>query len=74
MLDLAGNVWEWCLNKYGEPEDTSAAGEADRVLRGGSWGYGQGLARSAGRNGVDPDVRDGSIGFRVLCASPIGEH
>jgi len=37
VLDLAGNVWEWCLNKYDEPDDVSTEGEDLRSLRGGSW-------------------------------------
>jgi formylglycine-generating enzyme required for sulfatase activity len=74
VLDLAGNVWEWCLNEYDEPEDTSAAGEADRVLRGGSWVNYPGLARSAFRSRDYPNNRYFGIGFRVLCSSPIGEH
>lgn len=38
LYDLSGNVWEWCRNKYGEPEaeDVDKSGDS-RVLRGGSW-------------------------------------
>jgi len=36
-MDLVGNVWEWCLNHYDRPEDTSPGGEESRVVRGGSW-------------------------------------
>ena len=38
---MAGNVWEWCLTKwqkiYATPPDDDPAGDASRVLRGGSW-------------------------------------
>ena len=50
VLDLAGNVWEWCLTDYGRPGDGSAGSvhrdpcsrmprgdEVRRVVRGGSW-------------------------------------
>ncbi|MEW8438530.1 MAG: SUMF1/EgtB/PvdO family nonheme iron enzyme, partial [Candidatus Thiodiazotropha taylori] len=37
VMDLAGNVWEWCLNKYGNPEDTTIdISDDNRVLRGGA--------------------------------------
>ncbi len=45
VLDMAGTVWEWCLNKHENPRVT-ASGRPDfdrRVLRGGSWGDGLGL-------------------------------
>ena len=51
VLDMAGTVWEWCLNKFEAPEETSSgASDFDRrVLRGGSWCNGQDYARSAYR-------------------------
>jgi formylglycine-generating enzyme required for sulfatase activity len=72
VMDLAGNVWEWCLNKHDNPEDTTIdAGGNSRVLRGGAWFVSPGLARSAVRDWNPPDVRDFVGGFRVVCASPI---
>ena len=38
--DMTGNVWEWCLNKYEDPEQIDVDDSEDtRVLRGGSWNY-----------------------------------
>jgi hypothetical protein len=37
VLDLAGNVWEWCLNEYEKPERTKPGGTGSRAWRGGSW-------------------------------------
>ena len=74
--DMAGTVWEWCLNKYDRPDRTaSRTDDLDpRVLRGGSWLNRQGGARCAYRFGSDPGSRSGNIGFRVLCSSPILER
>jgi hypothetical protein len=71
VMDMAGNVWEWCLNKFDNPEDTTIGGEDWRVWRGGSWGSSQGSARASGRYYYGPDDRNGSLGFRVCCLSPI---
>lgn len=37
VLDLAGNIYEWCLNEDDSPERTGSVGIEFRVLRGGSW-------------------------------------
>jgi hypothetical protein len=70
-LDMAGNVWEWCLNEYDKPERTDTTGEEWRVVRGGSWGYARGYARVSYRDVRLPGDRDGGFGFRVVCVSPI---
>jgi formylglycine-generating enzyme required for sulfatase activity len=44
------------------------------VLRGGSWNLTQDYARSAFRVGNGPVIRGSSIGFRVVCSSPIFGH
>jgi len=41
------------------------------VVRGGSWGYGQDVARAACPDYGYPYDRDFRIGFRLCCASPI---
>jgi formylglycine-generating enzyme required for sulfatase activity len=69
-LDLAGNVWEWCLNKHADPADVSLGSEEARVLRGGSFDRARDGARCACRYGLRPDFRDDLIGFRVVLRSP----
>ncbi|WP_157817655.1 formylglycine-generating enzyme family protein [Candidatus Thiodictyon syntrophicum] len=71
LLDCAGNVWEWCLNKFDTPEDTDTSGKAGRSLRGGSWRYDPALARAVFRPRSDPGFRNLSVGFRLVCACPI---
>ncbi len=71
VLDLAGNVWEWCLNKYDSPKDVAPGGDARRVVRGGSCDGVRGRARCAYRDHALPDYRVNDIGLRLVCVSPI---
>ena len=72
VLDMAGNVWEWCLNEYDQPERKGTESEANRVVRGGSWLVSQGVARCAVRYRTQPDFRYYYYGFRVvLCSAPV---
>ena len=76
VMDMVGNVWEWCLNKYDQPEYTAPdrSGQS-RVLRGGSWYSSPGYhAHNSGRYGPYPDNRSGRDGFRVVCSSPYTER
>jgi formylglycine-generating enzyme required for sulfatase activity len=67
VLDMAGNVWEWTATKWRkdypytlEDEWTEAylAGDAVRMIRGGSWMDEQRHVRGANRNFSDYDPHD----------------
>ncbi len=76
LYDLGGNVWEWCRNKYGEPEadDVDKSGDS-RVVRGGSWHDTRDYTRAACRNpSRAPDSRSGYSGFRVVVVRVSPSH
>jgi formylglycine-generating enzyme required for sulfatase activity len=69
-LDMAGNVCEWCLNKYKDPGDLAAVrvdDESDRlrVVRGGSWYDTPRLVRASYRYWNTTDGRNLDVGFRL---------
>jgi formylglycine-generating enzyme required for sulfatase activity len=66
LHDMLGNVWEWCLDKYGKygaAQDKSSRNYL-YVIRGGSWLSTPAYVRSAIRGGAQ--LRDDRIGFRLV--------
>jgi formylglycine-generating enzyme required for sulfatase activity len=73
-LDMAGNVWEWCLTKwranYKTAPDDDLEGDAVRVLRGGSCWNDRNVVRCAYRYWHYPGSWFDYPGFRVARSSP----
>jgi formylglycine-generating enzyme required for sulfatase activity len=66
VLDMAGNVWEWCLNKYDDSKDIRIDRSGGRrVFRGGSWCGSPLTLRSAARSWNNPVYRFDNVGFRL---------
>lgn len=65
VIDMVGNVWEWCLSEWetGEPNFGS---NGRRCLRGGAWDLSRGNARVTVRNPDSPLNRNFNHGFRVV--------
>lgn len=74
-LDMAGNVWEWCLNTDDEPHGlTIDSTDAWRVVRGGAWNLNRAYARVAYRRRYLPVLRNDLVGFRLCVSSHIALH
>ena len=69
--DMHGNVWEWCVDWYGDyplgssPDLVVPAGGGNRVGRGGSWFNAASSARCASRRSIEPSSTNGTLGFRL---------
>ncbi|MEI7902004.1 MAG: formylglycine-generating enzyme family protein, partial [bacterium] len=72
LYDMHGNVFEWCLDWYGNYPNTvrdpkGAERGSNRVFRGGAWGPYEWNCRSADRDSLWlPNNRYDSLGFRAV--------
>lgn len=66
-LDMAGNVYEWCLNDHSDLT-INIDNEENKILRGGALNYDYFYTTCAKRFKGNPYVRSRSYGIRVVCS------
>ncbi len=70
VMDLSGNVWEWCLSEDRTLQSAKVSIQELPVIRGGSWLSFQSFARATYRRNLNPASRFNDLGFRVVVTYP----
>lgn len=67
ILDMVGNMWEWCLNTESDPRRLDLDQNTRRVLRGGSYRSEWMFAHTVRRRVQRSNARFPDFGFRLAC-------
>jgi len=75
LHDMAGNVWEWCWDRFGDypasmqTDPRGGVSDKFRVFRGGNWYYGASRCSVASRDSIRPEYSSPRHGFRLARSS-----
>jgi formylglycine-generating enzyme required for sulfatase activity len=71
VLDMSGNVWEWCQSLEKNYPDFANDGRENtdgfgwRIVRGASWKNNHIASQCSNRDAVIPDCYTDDLGFRI---------